>query len=334
MNKTQWLAQVVEEVIDPDRAICDPHHHFWEHPGSRYLLDELLEDTNSGHRILSTVFVECSSMYRKNETTALAPVGETEFVQGISAMSASGQYGEMRAANGIVGYADLTLGESVRDVLISHQHASTNRFKGIRHAAGWHTSDQVRNSHTNPPEGLMMKDSFREGMAVLDEMNLTFDAWFYHEQIPEFVDLAITFPDVTMILDHFGGPLGIGPYDVESTFPVWRDNIAALESCENVHFKLGGINMKINGFDWHNNDVPPSSDELIERTARYYEHCINLFGADRCMFESNFPVDKESCSYNVLWNAFKKLSSTRSEHEKSALFHDTAARVYSLDTNP
>ncbi len=334
VNKTQWLEQVVEEIIDPERVICDPHHHFWDHPGSRYLLEELLADTNSGHRIVSTVFVECSSMYRQGEVPALAPVGETEFVQGIAAMSASGQYGDLRAASGIVSFADLTLGSSVREVLVAHQQAGVNRFKGIRHATGWHHSDQIRNSHTHPPEGLMMMDSFREGVAVLDEMGLTFDAWFYHEQLPEFIDLATAFPDVTMILDHLGGPLGIGPYDAESTFPIWRDSIAALESCENVHFKLGGINMKINGFDWHNRDLPPDSDQLVDRTAPYYEHCIKLFGADRCMFESNFPVDKESCSYNVLWNSFKKLTSTRTEAEKSALFHDTAVRVYGLDSPP
>ncbi|MFP6808931.1 MAG: amidohydrolase family protein [Pseudomonadales bacterium] len=330
MDKGTWLAQVQEEIVDPERKICDPHHHLWDHPGSRYLLDELLEDTNSGHNIVSTVFVECSSMYKAGVDRAIAPIGETEFVQGIAAMSASGRYGHMRAASGIVSFADLTLGDSVRDVLQAHMSASANRFKGIRHAAGWHASDNVRNSHTNPPEGLMLNDNFREGLAVLNDLGLTFDAWFYHHQLPEFIDLAKAFPNVTIILDHFGGPLGIGPFDAESTFNDWRDNISELKDCKNVHFKLGGVNMKINGFGWHNREVPPGSDELVDKTARYYDHCIDTFGADRCMFESNFPVDKESCSYQVLWNAFKKIAANRTESERAALFHDTATNVYSL----
>ena len=176
----------------------------------------------------------------------------------------------------------------------------------------------------------MMEDKFREGFSLLDEMKLSFDAWFYHHQLPEFVDLAKAFPGVTIILDHFGGPLGIGPYHPDEVFEGWQDDIAELASCQNVHFKLGGLNMKINGFNWHKNNLPPTSEELVNRTGRYYEYCIDQFGVDRCMFESNFPVDKESCSYSVLWNAFKKLCLSRREPEKSALFHDTATRVYRL----
>ncbi len=330
MEKSQWLAQVTEEILEPDRPICDPHHHLWDHPGSRYLLDELLADTGSGHNIVNTVFVECDSMYRQEGSPALSPVGETEFVQGIAAMSASGQYGKTRAAAGIVSFANLLLGLNVREVLAAHRSASINRFRGIRHAAGWHASDEIRNSHTNPPQGLMMDDTFREGFSVLDDMGLTFDAWFYHYQLAEFVDLAEAFPNVTIILDHFGGPLGVGPYDLEDTYIEWCDSIAALVDCRNVHFKLGGINMKINGFGWHKRELPPTSDELVERTSRYYEYCIDTFGADRCMFESNFPVDKESCSYAVLWNTFKKIAARYTEEEKSALFHDTATTVYNI----
>lgn len=332
MDKQAWLAQVNEDIIDPDRPICDPHHHLWDHPDSRYLLDELLADTGSGHNVVSTVFVECASMYRADGPRELRPVGETEFVQGIAAMSASGNYGAMRAASGIVSHADLMLGEQVRAVLEAHVAASPNRFRGIRHAAGWHPSEAVHNSHSNPPEGLMLDEKFQAGLQVLADMALTFDAWFYHTQIDDFVQLANAVPGATMILDHFGGPLGIGPYQGkhEDVFAAWIDSIAALESCKNVHFKLGGINMKVNGFDWHKREKPPSSDELVDATAPFYEFCIDTFGADRCMFESNFPVDKESCSYAVLWNAFKKIAQSRSEAEKAALFHDTAARVYRL----
>ncbi len=335
MADKDWLNQVSEEALDPDRDICDPHHHLWDHPGRRYLLDDVLEDTGSGHRVRSTVFVECGSMYRQStqiEGTSLAPVGETEFVQGIAAMSASGGYGETRIARGIVSFADLTLGEQVRPVLEGHMAASPNRFRGIRHAAGWHGSDAIRNSHSNPPRGLMLRDDFRAGMAVLESLGLSFDAWFYHYQLPDFVDLARAFPNTTMILDHFGGPLGIGPFagQRKAVFEQWRDEISQLADCPNVFFKLGGINMKINGFDWHSRTRPPSSDELVDATAPFYEHCIDTFGADRCMFESNFPVDKDSCSYVVLWNAFKKMTRNRSERDKAMLFHDTAVQVYRL----
>lgn len=330
MNQADWLSQISEETLEPERPICDPHHHLWDHPGNRYLLDDLLLDIDSGHNIVSTVFVECNSMYRKDGAEAIAPVGETEFVQGIAAMSASGQYGNTRVAEGIVSFADLTLGNAVKEVLSAHQAASANRFKGIRHAAGWHEDPNIRNSHTNPPGSLMLSEKFREGLAVLGEMDLSFDAWFYHHQLPEFVDLAKSFPSVTMILDHFGGPLGIGPYDPGDVFEGWQDDIAELASCENVNFKLGGLNMKINGFDWHKNETPPTSEELVNRTGRYYEYCIEQFGVDRCMFESNFPVDKESCSYAILWNTFKKLVASKSESEKNALFYGTATRVYRL----
>jgi len=332
MDKLHWLKQVQEETLEPDLPICDPHHHLWDHPGSRYLLDEILEDTGSGHNVLSTVFVECSSMYRAGGDEYLKPVGETEFVQGIAAMSASGNYGETRVAAGIVGFADLSLGKNVRRVLEAHLAASPDRFRGIRHAAGWHESDLIRNSHTNPPPGLMVDKQFQEGFEVLADMNLSSDAWFYHHQMDEFIALACRYPEVTIILDHFGGPLGIGAYagKRDEVFRQWRDRISELEPYENVFFKLGGINMKVNGFDWHNRSIPPTSDELVEATARYYDHCIDTFGASRCMFESNFPVDRESCSYNVLWNAFKKMTVSRGPDERARLFHDTASAVYRL----
>lgn len=331
--REHWLAQVSEEALAPDLEICDPHHHLWYRPQTRYMLDELLEDVNSGHRVTSTVFVECHSMYRQAASDALAPVGETEFVQGIAAMSASGGFGETKVASGIVSFADLTLGRDVKSVLGAHIQASANRFKGIRHAACWHASEDIPNSHSNPPNHLLLLDDFRRGMEVLGELGLSFDAWLYHFQIPDFVDLAKAFPDVVMILDHFGGPINIGPYagKKNQVFSEWQANISELRDCPNVNFKLGGINMKRNGFDWHTRDLPASSDELVDATAPYYMHCIDTFGADRCMFESNFPVDKDSCSYVVLWNAFKKMTSSKSEEEKQSLFHDTAHRVYRLE---
>ena len=326
-----WLAQVVEDIVEPGLPICDPHHHLWDHPDSRYLLDELLADTGSGHNVVSTVFVECASMYRAEGPEALRPVGETEFVNGIAAMSASGGYGPTRACAGIVGFADLTLGSAVAEVLDAHLLASP-RFRGIRHAAGWDASDSVRNSHTNPFEHLLLDERFRKGFAELARRGLSFDGWLYHPQIPELTDLARAFPDTTIIFDHFGGPLGIGPYAGRQTdiAAQWREDVAELARCENVVAKLGGIVMPVNGFGFHKRARPPGSDEIVQATGDYHRHAIDVFGVERCMFESNFPVDKQSCSYAVLWNAFKKLVADASPAEKAALFHDTAARVYRL----
>ncbi len=331
-NRAEWLAQVAEEALEPDLPICDAHHHLWDHPASRYLLDELLADTGSGHTVVSTVFVECGSMYRADGPDDLKPVGETEFVQGIAAMSASGGYGPTRAAAGIVSHANLMLGDRARPVLEAHMAAGPNRFRGVRHSAAWDASSDIRVSHSRPPQEMLLDATFRAGFRHLGELGLTFDAWLYHRQIPELTDLARACPNVTIILDHFGGPLGIGPYAgrADEVFAEWRPAIDDLATCPNVVAKLGGINMPVNGFGWHKRDRPPGSEELAAATRRYYLHTIERFGVERCMFESNYPVDKASCSYTVLWNAFKRIVADFTPTEKAALFHDTAARVYRL----
>ena len=335
------MSALVEDVIDPALPICDPHHHLWDRHGDRYLLHELLADTGMAdaqgrsHNVRSTVFVECASMYRAEGPEPLRPVGETEFANGIAAMSASGAYGATRACAGIVGFADLRLGAAVRDVLEAHIAAARGRFRGIRHAAGWHASAQIRNSHTHPIEHLLLDRRFREGFAQLAPLSLSFDAWLYHPQIGELTDLARAFPDTTIVLDHFGGPLGIGPYagQGDAVHAQWRRDIDALARCPNVVAKLGGIHMPINGFAWHKREAPPTSQQLAAAAARYVLHTIERFGPQRCMFESNFPVDKVSCSYLVLWNSFKRLVADFGAADKAALFHDTAARVYRLQDN-
>jgi L-fuconolactonase len=320
----------IEAALEPELPIIDPHHHLWDHPGSRYMLDEIVEDTASGHRVLATVFVECMSMYRADGPAAMRPVGETEFVNGIAAQSASGRYGETRVAAGIVSFADLALGGAVEEVLQAHINAAPARFRGIRHAAGFDASPEVRNSHTNPPADLYASARFREGFARLKPLGLSFDAWHYHLQMRGLTELARAFPDTTIVLDHFGGPLGIGPYEGKRAeiFERWKLDIAELAKCPNVVAKLGGINMPVNGFGWHRRPSPPSSDELVAATRDYYLHAIDQFGPKRCMFESNFPVDKISCSYVVLWNVFKKIAAGFNAEEKAWLFHRTAAEVY------
>ena len=330
-SQNAWLSQLREPIIDPDQRICDPHHHLWDHQGNPYLLPELLADIREGHNVVSTGVMDGVAMYRAEGPVALAPLGETELVIGIAALSASGHYGPTRACAGIVGFADLTLGTEVGSILDAHQ-ALSPRFRGIRHATGWDASADVRNSHTNPSEHLLQDATFRQGIAELEKRGLSFDAWHYHPQLPELVELAQDFPSLTIIADHFCGPLGIGPYSGsrQSIYAQWQADFKALAQCPNVHAKLGGIAMPINGFGWHRRDTPATSDELVSATGPYHLWAIEQFGPERCMFESNFPVDRQSCSYHVLWNAFKKIAAQYSEDERDALFYGTATRVYQL----
>jgi predicted TIM-barrel fold metal-dependent hydrolase len=318
-----------EAAIDPALPICDPHHHLWDRDGSRYVLDQLLSDLGQGHNVTSTVFVECMSEYRSTGPEALRPVGETDFVERIAGEAERRGAGTPRVAAGIVSYADLTLGAAVDQVLEAHLAASP-RFRGIRHASGWHASPDIRNSHTNPPEHLLLDSKFREGFARLSRYGLVFDSWQYHPQLADLADLARAFPETTIILDHVGGPLGIGPYEGRhaEVFREWKRGVQAIAASPNVVVKLGGIAMPVNGFGWHKLETPPSSEQLAASQRPYHETCIELFGPNRCMFESNFPVDRVSCSYSTLWNAFKRVASGASPSEKAALFHDTAARVY------
>ena len=332
-----WLARTVEPTLEPELPICDPHHHLWDFRrggvAPRYLLDDFLEDLASGHNIVSTVFVECGTMFRAGGPDALRPVGETEFAAGIAAMSESGQYGPTRIAAGIVGTAWLELGDAVAEVLDRQIAAAGGRFRGIRQGAARDASPDVPNHRTEPAPDMYLDARFRAGFRHLAPRGLSFEGWCYHPQIPALTDLARAFPDTTIVLDHFGGPLGVGPYAGRSdeVFDAWRRSIGALAECPNVVAKLGGIAMEVNGFGWHERDAPPSSEALMEATRRYYEHTIERFGVERCMFESNFPVEKVSCSYNVLWNSFKRLTAGWSADERALLFHDTAARVYRLD---
>ncbi|MFC2003631.1 amidohydrolase family protein [Chloroflexota bacterium] len=333
-EREAWLTLTIEDPMDPDLPICDPHHHLWDHPNNRYLLEELLQDIRGSHHIVQTVFVECRSMYRKDGPQEMQPVGETEFVQGIAAQSASGQYGISSVAAGIVGFADLTLGTAVVPVLEAHLAASRNRFRGIRHTCAWDASANIT-SYMNPPKGLLLDAKFREGFACLQKYSLSFDAWLYHPQLTDLADLARAFPDIVIIVDHAGGPLGIDSYagKQREVFQEWKRGIATLATCPNVVVKLGGLGMPYCGFGWHERITPPNSTELAEAMAPYYLWCIEQFGVDRCMFESNFPVDKQSYSYTIMWNSFKRISKDLSLEDRAALFHDTAVKVYRLGTN-
>jgi L-fuconolactonase len=339
-----------EPALEPALPIVDPHHHLWlETPADtalrqgdanpfnhvrrevpRYLFEELHEDLTAGHNVVATIYAECGSMYRPDPGDPMRVVGEVEFANGVAAMYASGRFGQVRACSGIVGYAELMLGGAVREVLEAQIAAGGGRFKGIRNHLT-HDPHIAMFAHGNP--ALMADPKFREGFAVLGDLGLTYDAWLFEPQLPQLAELARAFPQVPIVIDHTGAPLGIGHYagPGDEVFARWKVSIAELAGCENVFMKLGGLGMPINGFPSFRQCPPATSEQLAREWSPWFETAIETFGADRCMFESNYPTDGGSGSYSTLWNAFKRVCSGASASEKMHLFAGTAARFYGLD---
>jgi predicted TIM-barrel fold metal-dependent hydrolase len=330
--REDWLAQHTEDIIDPARPIVDPHHHLWDRGGLRYMIEEMADDVASGHNIVATVYVDCRSMYRASGAEAFRPVGEVEFANGVAAMAASGAYGKALVAHGIVGHVNLSLGDGARAVLEAEIAAGNGRFRGIRHSSAWDADPHVAHMYAMRPKGLLLDSTFRKGFACLAPLGLSFDAWLFHPQLDEFVDLARAFPDTRICLDHCGGPVGTGSYAGrrEEIFPVWKASIQEAAKSPNVVVKLGGLAMCLLGYDFHLRPKPPSSEEAAAAWRPYIESCIEAFGPSRCMFESNFPPDKGQCSYQVIFNAFKRVAAQYSEAEKTALFSQTATDFYRL----
>jgi len=343
-----------EVVLEPELPILDPHHHLWDWPleslaslppfdhgfmdilwmASRYLLDDFLADLRSGHNVVATVYMECGAMHRADGPEALRCVGETEFANGVAAMTASGTYGAVRACVGIVGWVDLRLGADVEDVLQAHIAAGHSRFRGVRQSAAWDEDPKVLGPlHGRAPVGLYRDTQFRSGFAVLHKLGLSFDAWLLEPQLPDLIELAHEFPQTTIVLDHVGTPLGMGRYagQREGRFGIWRDNIRTLAKSRNVYVKLGGLAMPFLGWRKRMDEPADSSEALAKQWRPYFETCIEAFGPQRCMFESNFPVDSFGASYVALWNAFKRITAGASSEEKAALFSGTAKQVYGVN---
>ncbi len=331
--RADWLATTQEDALDPAQPIIDPHHHLWDQPGWRYLLDELLADIRTGHDVRATVYVQSArSLLRADGPAEMRAVGETEFANGVAAMCASGAYGPLRACLGIVGAADLRLGDAVRAVLEAHLRAGGERFRGIRHIATWDPDPAMLNPTYSPAEDMLDSPAFRAGFAHLAPLGLSFDAWLYFHQLPRLLALARAFPTTPIVLDHCGGILGIGRYagQREAVFATWYGHMRELAACPNVMVKLGGLGMRLPGFGFEHNERAPASIALAEAWRPWMERCIDLFGTARCMFESNFPVDKGSYAYGIGWNAMKRVAAGASAEEKADLFWRSAARFYRL----
>ncbi|HTK02784.1 MAG TPA: amidohydrolase family protein [Bordetella sp.] len=325
----------LEEIIEPDRPIIDPHHHLRDRPGDHYMFEDLRQDLGSGHRIIATVAIECGDMHRATGPQALRPVGETEFLAGVAAMFDSGKYGPVAGVAGIVAYADLTLGTGLQAVLDAHRAASGGRLRGIRNPVAWHEHAEFRVTRTGPA-GILHDPRFRGGVAVLGNNGLCLDAWVYHPQLPDLLDVARACPQTTIVLNHLGGPLGAGPYRTqrEQVYAEWRASLRELAGCPNVVCKLGGLGMPVIGLGFNTAAQRPTSPVLADAFRPYIETAIDIFGADRCMFESNFPPDGVSNGCAVMWNAFKRIVRDYGEAEKTALFLGTAASVYRLRDLP
>lgn len=325
-QREDWLASVREDIVDPTREIVDPHHHLWNREGRIYEMDELAADTGSGHNVVQTMYIECRSYWDTTGPENMYPVGETRRVAEMAAEAdATAQI------NGIIGFADLR-DAGLADVLVAHKQAGQGLLRGIRQSGAWDSDPDALTIVGRGVPGQYSDPDFRRGMAMLAEHGLTYDTWHYHFQADDFLALARAVPDTVMVLDHFSTPLGVGRFtgQREAIFAQWKDEMAALADCPNVRAKLGGLAMADNGWGWHDRELPPTSDEFVAAYGDWYHHMIACFGPERCMFESNFPVDRVSISYHVLWNAFKKIASRYSEADQQMMFSGTARQVYGL----
>lgn len=323
-----------EPILDPDIAIVDAHHHLFEKPALRYMLEEFLDDVRAGHRIIASVYVEATAFHRADGPEVLRPLGEIEFANGVGAMCASGHYGDIRLCAAIVGYADLRMGDSVGWLFDRALATAPERFRGIRQITMEHPSDApFRYFFTGrPPAGVFQHPKFRDGLRQLAQRNLIYDATGFHLQLPDISALADAFPDTTIVVNHMTVAMGLEMNTEErnALFREWRENLRDTAQRPNVVCKIGGMGMPIWGFGFETRKDAVGYKELAETWRPFVESAIECFGTNRCMMESNFPPDGRSCGYVPTWNALKHIVSEASAEEKADLFHKTASRVYRI----
>ena len=325
-----WLSSLQEEVLEPELPIIDPHHHLWVRNGYTYLMPEFAADLASGHNIVATIFAECHSMYRLTGPEQTRSLGETEFVRGQAAMSASGDFGTTRACDVMFGNVDLTLGAAVEPLLEQHLEASGGRFRGVRISSGWHQDERINN--VAEQAGVLLDPRVSDAVKVIQRMGLSLDCWLYHTQLDELAQLADAHPDLTIVLNHVGSPILGGPYRgrTDEVFEHWKVGIARASERRNVFVKLGAMPIRMPSYVG-DRTLPPGSEEVSAAWRPWMETCIEAFGVERSMYESNFPVQKRWCSYQVCWNAFKRISAGASVAEKAQLFAGAAARAYRME---
>ncbi|MGE0827866.1 MAG: amidohydrolase [Hyphomonadaceae bacterium] len=320
-----WLALHDEPALLPALEIIDPHFHLMGPPRTPYLAADYAADLGDGHNVIGSVFLDCLQGYRTEGPEAFRPVGETEYAARVAAE-------HPKIATGIVSHVDLAIGAQARDVLEAHIEAGQGRFRGIRYASAHDPRDAVRSSMRARHARMLGEKAVREGIATLAPLDLSLDLWLYHPQLQDAADIASAYPDTRFILDHVGGPIGVGAYESErqAVFAQWRAGIREAARRPNLYVKLGGLGMAMCGFGFHTRAAPPSSEALAEAWRPYIETCIEAFGPRRAMFESNFPVDRLSCRYRTLWNAFKRIAQDASADEQADLFAGAAKRAYKL----
>jgi predicted TIM-barrel fold metal-dependent hydrolase len=331
-----WQGPLAEEILDPDLPIVDAHHHLQEDVHGRYLLHESVADMASGHNFIATVHVQAKSMLRVEGPAAFRDVGETEFARGMAAMAATGLYGKARVCEGIVAFVDFRLDPGlVHDVLDAQAEAAGGQLRGIRQIAPYVDDELAKSMPLNAPEGLLRQPDFRRGFAELSKRDLSFDAWLFHPQLGDVAALAREFPDTRIILNHLGGRLGIGPYATrfEEEFAKWEASLRELAALPNVYVKVGGLGMLYGGFDFHTRPRAPNSEELANAWGPFILTAIETFGPNRAMMESNFPIDNQSASFPVIWNAFKRVTAKFSSTERAAMFHGVAQKAYRLSSD-
>ena len=320
------------DILHADLPIIDAHHHLIGGSGHSYSIQDYLGDCTSGHLIKASVYIEVRQNYWKTGPLELRPVGETEFVAYLKEVKDTDD-GRIipRLCSGIIGFAELERGDQVEEVLDAHIEAGKGKFRGIRRGVYW-SSDPAVYNHVSikPPPSLMSDENFKKGFSLLAPKKLSFDAVLFHPQLPELSNLAKAFPDTQIILNHVGFRLGVGGYlsNPQETFQAWRKGLQTVAKQPNVSVKIGGLGMDIWGFEYQS--PQPSYAELAATWKPVVEMAIELFGIDRCIFESNFPVDSANSDFNSLWNAFKFITTDYSDNEKDKLFFSNANKTYRL----